>query len=80
MLAGDPAEILIHVVRVDRVPVAFVIEVLKQLIAGHLFAALDDLGQALVLQIDCVVNAALALEVEGDLGAVDLHMLVAHCG
>ena len=64
-------------VGVDVVLVAVVVEVLEELVAGDVFATLDDVGEAPVLEADGVVDAALALKGEGDLGAVHLDVLVA---
>ena len=80
VLAGDLVEVGVDVRGVDGVVVAVVVEILEELVAGDVDAALDDVGEAAVVEIDGVVDAAFALEAEGDVRAVDFDVLVAHGG
>jgi len=62
------------------VSVAVVVEVLEELVAGEVEAALDDVGEATVLDVDGVVDAGFSLEVEGDGAAVDVDVAVVQGG
>ena len=53
---------------------------LEKLVAGQIAARLDDARQTLVAQVDRMLDAALAAELEADRRAVDLRVLVAHRG
>ncbi len=80
MLAGDLAQILVYIGRVDGVSVALSVEVLKQLLPRDVRTALDDLRQSPVAQIDGVMDAAFSLEGKHNLRAVNLHVAVAESG
>ena len=69
LLAGDLAEVVVHVGRVDRVGLAVVVDVLEEFLAGQVAAALDDPGEPAVVQVDRVLDAALAPEPEPDRAA-----------
>ena len=49
VLAGDLAQVGVHVGRVDRLPLAVVVDVLEQLVARQVAAALDDARRAAVV-------------------------------
>ena len=66
--ARDLAEIVVDVRGVDVLYAAFLVDVLEELLAGQLLAALDNPGEATVSDVDLVVNAALAAEFELDRG------------
>ena len=80
VLLGDAAEVLVDVGGVDGVVVALAVEVLEELVAREVFAAADDFGEAAVVEVDGVVDAALALKGKGDVGAFDFDVLGAHGG
>src|SRR5438874_1098268 len=48
VLVGGLAQILVHLVRPDRVLLALVVEILEQLVAGQIAAPLDDAREATV--------------------------------
>ncbi len=50
---------------------AVVVEVVEELVAGCVAAGADDAGEAAVCELDGVCDAGLALETEGEVGAVD---------
>ena len=50
--------------------VAVVVEVLEELVAGDVAAGFDDAGEAAVGEVDGVLDAGLAFEVEGEAGAL----------
>src|SRR5437588_325504 len=58
------AQIPIHVRRVDAVPAAVSVQVLKQFLSRKLLTLLDDAGDAAVGDLDSVLHAALAAEIE----------------
>ena len=80
VVPADLAEVVVDIGRVDRLAVAFVVDVLEELLAGNVAAFLDDPGEAPVLEGDEVLLAALALEAELDLRAIDIDVAVAHGG
>ena len=65
-LAGDLAQVGVHVVGGDVVRLAVVVDVLEQLLAGQVLAAPDDRRQAPVADPDLVLAAGLAAEPEAD--------------
>jgi len=80
ILAGDFAEVVVDFLAGDAVGGAVAVDVLKQLVAGEVLAAADDFGQARVMEIDGVFDAAFAFEMEVDFRAVDFHVVVAEGG
>ena len=58
------------------VRVAVVVQELEQVLPRQVAAPFDDAGQAAVGQVDVMLHAVLATEVEGDVGAFHLNMLV----
>ena len=77
ILLGDLAKVVVDVRGVDRMSIAFIVEILKQFVAGKVAAARNDLRKAAIFEVDSMLDAALALEVEGDRGAFDGDVLVA---
>ena len=67
--SGDLAQVLIDVAGIDALPMAIVIEILKQLLARQLLAVLHDAGDASVRDRYRVRHAALAAKFEAQLGA-----------
>ena len=64
-------------VRTDRLPFAVLVVVLKELVARQVAALLDDAREAPVVEIDFVLDAALAAEREPDALALDFDVRVA---
>ena len=60
--------------------VAVVVEVVEELVAGDVAAGFDDAGEAAVGEVDGVLDAGLAFEVEGEAGAVDVDVAAAEGG
>ena len=60
--------------------VAVVVEVLEELVAGDVAAGFDDAGEAAVGEVDGVLDAGFAFEVEGEAGAVDVDVAAAEGG
>ena len=77
---GERAQIGIDVIRGDRLALAGGVEVLEQLLAGQVAAALDDVRKARLGERDDVLDAALAAEAEAQRRAVDLHVAAAQRG
>ena len=80
---ASPAIILqigVDVRRIDRLPLAFLVDVLEQLLAGDLLAGAHDAGEAAIAQRRAVQPAALAAVFEDDLGAREVDVAVAHGG
>ena len=71
VVAGDLAQVVVHVVGADVAPRAVLVDVLEQLLAGQLLALPDERGQAAVAHVDLVLLAALAAEAEADLAPRD---------
>src|ERR671912_2182681 len=70
VLARDLSQVLVHVRRVDDLPGAGLVDVLKQLEPGEVPASLDDRGELAVAQIYRMRLAALPAELEADSGAI----------
>ena len=64
ILAGDLFQVGVDVLRPDRLPLAVLVDVLKQIVAGKIAALLHDAREAAIVQIDLVLDAALAAERE----------------
>ncbi len=77
---GDGAEVFVDVGGFDVVGIAVVVEELEELVAGKVVAALDDAGDAAVVEVDGVLDSGFAAEVEVDLRAVDIDVAVAQGG
>ena len=77
---GSLAQVVVHVVRVDRRRCTVVVEVLEQPLPGDLLALPEHAGDAPVLGVHLVPQPALAGEDEGDLGPGDARVLVAQGG
>ncbi len=78
VLPGDLPEVLVDIARVDRPMLPVVVEVLEEFVAGDLLAAPDDPREAPVLDADLPLLAALAAELEAQLGVLDGDVVVAH--
>src|SRR5436189_135799 len=69
VLAGDLAQILVHIGRFDRLTLPVVVDELEQLLPRQVAACLDDPGQTAIVEIDLMLDAALAAERELHLAA-----------
>ena len=79
-LSCDILQIGVDVRRIDRLPLAFLVDVLEELLAGDLLAGAHDAGEAAIAQRRAVQPAALAAVFEDDLGAREVDVAVAHGG
>ena len=77
ILPGDFLEVGVHLVRTDRLPFTVLVVVLKQLVAGKIAALFDDAREAPVVQIDFVLDTALAAEREPHALSLELDVRVA---
>ena len=77
VLAGDLAQIIVHVGRVDVAPLALLVDVLEQLVARQVAAILDDAGEPAVVDVGFVALAAFAAEADVDVAALDRDVAVA---
>src|SRR5690606_4149398 len=75
LLATDLLEVRVHVVGLDQVALAVVVQVAEDLIAGELQALLDEPRQALIGHIDVLLDAALAAELKADRIALQVDVL-----
>src|SRR6185312_12907660 len=64
----------------DRLAAAGFVDVLEELVAGKIPAALHDAGQPAIAEGHRMAFAALAAELEFDIRPVQLHVAVAHGG
>jgi hypothetical protein len=62
VLAGDLAQLLVHVGRREPVRDAFIVDVLEELLAGQLLTALDDARDAAIADCERARLAGLAYE------------------
>src|SRR4029077_10237884 len=79
VLAGDLAQIRIDLFRADRVMIAVVVEILKQLVARQVATAFDDARESAIVDVALVAVAALAAEAEMNVAAVDARMAITQC-
>lgn len=79
-VAGQRMQIFVDIVRGDGVAGAVVIHKLEQFLARQMLAGADDFGQTAVVQIDGVLDPALAAEFEMNFVAVHSNMTVAQRG
>jgi hypothetical protein len=77
---GEGVEVGVDVGGVDGAGVVVVVEVLEELVAGGVAAGFDDAGEAAVGEVDGVLDAGLAFELEGEAGAVDVDVAAAKGG
>ncbi len=80
ILAGNLAEIIVDVGRVDRVGLALVVEILKQFLPRQLAAPFDEPGQPLVGQLDAPHLSRLAAEVKANRRPANLGVLIVQRG
>jgi hypothetical protein len=73
-------EVIIDVGKIYAVASAIGVEILEELIAGDIDTSLENVGEASIVQIDGMVDAALALEGERDVRTVDLYVPITHGG
>ena len=71
LFAGDFAQIVVDVRRVDCVPIAVLVEVLEELVTGNILTAPDNVRQPLIGEIDPMPDPALPLELKRYRGALD---------
>ena len=67
--AGNLLEVRVHVLGVDFLPFAIVVQVLEELFSTQLLTALNNPRDALVGDRNGVLDPALALELESHLGS-----------
>jgi hypothetical protein len=79
-LSRDLLQIGVDVRRIDRLPFAFLVDVLKEMLARDLLARAHDPRQPSVAQRDAVLPAALAAVFEDELRARKVDVAVAHGG
>src|SRR5437762_10989473 len=75
-LAGDLAQIVIHLGRADGVPIATIIEVLEQLISGQISAILDNTRETPVIDVRLVMLAVFSAKADVYSAALDRDMSV----
>ena len=80
VLVGDLAKIVVDVGGADGVGRAVVVEIFEEFVSGSVVAGLDDACEATVGEVDGMLDAGFSLEVEGELGAVDIDVAAAHGG
>ena len=78
LVARNLAQIVVDISRPNRLLLAARIDILKQLVARQVAAALDDSRQPPVVQRDRVVLATFTAKLKREAGVVDDHMLIAH--
>src|SRR6476661_4695063 len=78
VLPRDFPQVHVHIIGSDRVPLAVLIAVLKEVVAWDVATGLDRSGEAAVIEIDVVFDTALAAEQEADTTSLDVDMSVAH--
>src|SRR5438067_6021613 len=74
ILAGDLSKVGVDVIRFDAPRLPVLVQVLKQLLAGEILAALDDAGQAAVGEADRMSPSTLTSELEADGRPVDVRV------
>src|SRR5271154_3007832 len=79
LLTADLSQVIVDVRGIDRMPPAFIVDVLKQLVAGEVPAIFDDASQPPVVNIGFVPDVSLPSKAQMNAGAVDLDMPVAQC-
>jgi hypothetical protein len=79
ILAGDLAQIRIDYFRADRVLIAVVVEILKQLVARQVATAFDDARESAIVDIALVAISAFAAEAEMNVAALNARMAIAQC-
>ena len=80
ILAGNFAEVAIHIARIYIARAAIGSEILKQTVAGKLVAAADDTCDFVILEPDGMMNAALSIELETKHAALGTQVAVAQSG
>src|SRR5690606_22183575 len=74
---GNLAQVVVDVAGFHVAPFAILIDVLEQLMAGDIHARFYNVGQSPVADIDLMLLATLAAEMELTLGAVQIDMTLA---
>src|SRR5947209_18827949 len=64
VLAGNLAQVIVHVTGFDRAGLSITIDIVEQLLPRQVHAAFDDAGQGAVLHIDLVLFAALTAKMK----------------
>ena len=77
---GDLTQVIVDVGGINGVALAFMVEILEELVAGDIKTAANDGGEAAVAEVNRVFDAALAFEAEVERGALDGDVAVAHGG
>lgn len=72
---GHQPQVVVHIVRVDAVPLPVPVHVLEQLLPRQVLELTDDPGEALVDDIHGVPNPALSMELEMQGVSADLDVL-----
>jgi uncharacterized linocin/CFP29 family protein len=62
VLSRNLVQVLIHIGRTDAVPLAVLIEVLKQVVTGEVAARFDRSRQAPIVELNVVFDTALPAE------------------
>src|SRR4029453_12289131 len=75
-VARDPAQVRVDLARVDALLRARFVDVLEELAAGQVHAALHDAREAPIAHDDFLPLAALAAEAEAQRGAFDAYVAV----
>ncbi len=78
VLAADLPQVVVHVARADIADLTRLVQVLEELLSRQIAACVDDRRQPPVLEVDLVLDAVLAAEVEADRRAANLDVLVVH--
>ncbi len=76
VFSGDFVQVFIDVGRTDRLAPAFVVEVLKQVLAGQVLAFPDNVRQARICQIDLMLFSALTAESKANRRAMNVGMAI----
>ena len=76
----DLAEVFVDICGIDCVGFALAIDVLKELVSLNILAPLNNPCQSAILDIDCVPDTALSLELEGHRGSFHLYMTISQSG
>src|SRR5207237_6474651 len=72
---GDLPQIVVHMMRLDILALAVVVEILKELLSAKILTALHNLRDALVVDGHRVIDATLAAEFKAHLRSGDRHVL-----
>lgn len=77
LVAGDVAQIGIHILGSDVARHIVLAEIAEELLPRQVLTFLDDAGEAQVFEIDVALDAVLGAKIEDDLPAFHTHMAIA---